>query len=48
MIVGYKRKGRLWGMAGDTEQLIPVQDIINSLDDQIRMNTRLMGNAQIW
>lgn len=46
MIVGYKRKGRLWGM-GDTEQLIPVQNIINDLDDQIRMNARLMGNAQI-
>jgi hypothetical protein len=45
MIVGYKKKGRLWGM-GDTEQLIPVQDVINDLDDQIRMNARLMGNAQ--
>lgn len=45
MIVGYKKKGRLWGM-GDTEQLIPVQDLINDLDDQIRMNARLMGNAQ--
>lgn len=45
LIVGYKRKGRLWGM-GDTEQLIPVQDIINDLDDQIRLNARQMGNAQ--
>ena len=42
----YKRKGRLWGM-GDTEQLIPIQDLINDLDDQIRMNARLMGNIQI-
>ena len=46
MILGYKRKGRLWGM-GDTEQLIKVQDLINDLDDQIRMNARLMGNVQI-
>jgi len=44
-IIGYKKKGRFWGM-GDTEQLIPVQDLINDLDDQIRMNARLMGNAQ--
>jgi hypothetical protein len=42
----YKKKGRLWGM-GDTEQLIPVQDLINDLDDQIRMNARAMGNLQI-
>jgi len=46
IIPGYKRKGILWGQ-GDTEQLIPVQDIINDLDDQIRMNARLMGNAQM-
>lgn len=46
VLLGYKRKGRLWGM-GDTEQLIQVQDIINDLDDQIRMNARLMGNIQI-
>jgi hypothetical protein len=46
MILGYKKKGRLWGM-GDTEQLIRVQDVINDLDDQIRMNARLMGNVQI-
>jgi len=42
----YKKKGRLWGM-GDTEQLIPTQDLINDLDDQIRMNARSMGNLQI-
>lgn len=41
----YRKKGRLWGK-GDTEQLIPIQDTINDLDDQIRMNARLMGNAQ--
>lgn len=45
-IVGYKVKGRLWGQ-GDTEQLIPIQDVINDLDDQIRMNARLMGNSQM-
>lgn len=45
LIVGYKVKGRLWGQ-GDTEQLIQTQDIINDLDDQIRMNARLMGNSQ--
>lgn len=46
LMVGYKCNGRLWGK-GDTEQLIPIQNIINDLDDQIRMNARLMGNAQI-
>lgn len=42
----YRKKGRLWGI-GDTQQLIPIQDMINDLDDQIRMNARLMGNLQI-
>lgn len=42
----YARKGTLWGM-GDIELLKPVQDLINELDDQIRMNARLMGNIQI-
>jgi hypothetical protein len=46
LIPCYKKKGRLWGM-GDTEQLIPIQDLINDFDDQIRMNARLMGNVQI-
>lgn len=46
LIPCYVRKGRLWGM-GDTEQLIPTQDMINDLDDQIRMNARMMGNVQI-
>lgn len=45
-IVCYKKKGRIWGM-GDTEQLITTQDTINDFDDQIRMNARLMGNAQV-
>lgn len=42
----YPVEGRLWGM-GDVELLKPTQDIINDLDDQIRMNARLMGNIQI-
>lgn len=42
----YLRDGQIWGM-GDVEMLKPTQDIINDLDDQIRMNTRLMGNIQI-
>ncbi|MCU7521936.1 MAG: hypothetical protein HF312_17105 [Ignavibacteria bacterium] len=46
ILVCYKKKGRLWGKS-DTEQLIPIQDVINELDDQIRMNARLMGNIQI-
>lgn len=46
MIPCYNAKGRLWGRS-DTEQLIPVQDMINDLDDQIRMNARLMGNVQM-
>lgn len=42
----YPVEGRIWGM-GDVELLIPTQDLINDLDDQIRMNARLMGNIQI-
>lgn len=42
----YRKKGRLWGI-GDTQQLIPIQDMINDFDDQIRMNARMMGNLQI-
>ncbi len=45
-IVCYKKKGRLWGLS-DTKQLIPIQDMINDMDDQIRMNARLMGNIQM-
>ena len=32
---------------GDTEQLINTQDIVNDLDDQIRLNARLTGNPQV-
>lgn len=42
----YPVEGRLWGM-GDVELLKPTQDLINDLDDQIRMNARLMGNVQM-
>lgn len=42
----YAREGVLWGL-GDVELLKPVQDLINDLDDQIRMNARLMGNIQV-
>jgi hypothetical protein len=42
----YLRRGTSWGM-GDVELLIPTQDLINELDDQIRINARLMGNPQI-
>lgn len=42
----YIRRGTVWGM-GDVELLIPQVDLINELDDQIRMNARLSGNPQI-
>lgn len=42
----YPREGIVWG-SGDIDDLAPVQDLINDLDDQIRMNARLMGNLQI-
>ncbi|MNO57088.1 hypothetical protein D3C76_476150 [compost metagenome] len=42
----YPQRGILWGQ-GDVELLIPTQDIVNELDDQIRINARLMGNPQI-
>lgn len=42
----YLQRGMIWGQ-GDVELLMPIQDLINELDDQIRINTRLMGNPQI-
>lgn len=42
----YLREGQVWGM-GDVEMLKPTQDLINDIDDQIRLNTRLMGNIQV-
>lgn len=42
----YTQRGTGWGQ-GDVELLIPTQDLINDMDDQIRMAARLMGNPQI-
>lgn len=41
----YRREASLWGK-GDVELIIPLQDLINDLDDQIRINARLTGNPQ--
>lgn len=38
-------EGHLYGMSS-TELLLPLQDKINDLDDQMTRNTRLMGNPQ--
>lgn len=42
----YLNRGMIWGQ-GDVELLIPTQDLINDLDNQLRINMRLMGNPQI-
>lgn len=42
----YTLRGTGWGQS-DTELLIPTQDMINDMDDQIRMTARMMGNPQI-
>lgn len=41
----YARDGTVWAK-GDAETLIESQDLINDLDDQIRINARLCGNNQ--
>ncbi len=41
----YELEGSIFGM-GDVELTAPVQDIINDLDDQIRLNARLTANPQ--
>ncbi|MFT9498257.1 portal protein [Anaerosolibacter sp.] len=41
----YYREGTVWAK-GDAELLIDNQDLINDLDDQMRMNARLSGNPQ--
>lgn len=46
LIPCYPQRGVIWGQ-GDVELLLPTQDIVNDLDDQIRINARLMGNPQI-
>lgn len=42
----YGQRGIGWGK-GDVELLIPTQDLVNDMDDQIRMNARVMANPQI-
>lgn len=46
VVPDYKRKGTIYGY-GDTRFLIPIQTMINELDDQIRYNAKLMGNIQV-
>ena len=41
----WPREGSIWGV-GLADTLISVQDIIDDLDDQIRINARLTGNIQ--
>jgi hypothetical protein len=38
----YPKEGQVWAM-GDIELVKPVQDLINELDDQIRMNAKQMA-----
>jgi len=41
----YYREGSIWGKS-DVELLMSLQDLINDIDDQIRINARLTGNPQ--
>ncbi len=41
------REGTTWGK-GTAELLVNTQDLINDIDDQIRINGRLTGNPQRW
>jgi len=41
----YFREGMIWGK-GDAELLINTQNLIDDLDDQIRINARMTGNIQ--
>lgn len=41
----YTRDGTIWGK-GDVELIMNSQDLINDLDDQMRINARLTGNPQ--
>ena len=41
------REGTVWGK-GTAELLVDTQDLINDIDDQIRINARLTGNPQRW
>lgn len=41
----YCREGSVWAK-GDAELLLSLQDLVDELDDQIRINARLSGNPQ--
>ena len=41
----YSREGVVWAK-GDAELLLSLQDLVDDLDDQIRINARLSGNPQ--
>ncbi|WP_339188352.1 hypothetical protein MKX33_00585 [Paenibacillus sp. FSL R5-0490] len=41
------REGTVWAK-GTAEMLIDTQDLVNDIDDQIRINARLTGNPQRW
>lgn len=41
------REGTVWAK-GTAELLIDTQDLVNDIDDQIRINARLTGNPQRW
>lgn len=41
------REGTVWAK-GTAEVLIDTQDLINDIDDQVRINARLTGNPQRW
>lgn len=41
----YSREKSFWAK-GDAELLIPLQDLIDDMDDQLRINARLNGNPQ--
>jgi len=41
----YIREGTVWAK-GDAELLLALQDLVDELDDQIRVNARLSGNPQ--
>lgn len=41
------REGTVWAKA-TAELLVDTQDLINDIDDQVRINARLTGNPQRW
>ena len=42
----YEEEGQIWA-GGDAELLFNTQDLINEIDDQIRINSRLTANPQL-